>query len=102
MEIAWAKVEADATPSILVGKNMASVTRNGAGDYTLNFSDDIVQNGVNYGVFATVDSTDAATLYHIDAAAVNDRSIRVRTNVTGAGTDVNFSAHVIAHRAGNP
>lgn len=90
---AWANVTAGASPTLNSGKNAASVTRNGVGDYTVNFTDDLTANSANYLALAGIVGQ-GASLDHIDVDQVNDRSVRVRINVDDALTDADFAVMV--------
>ena len=94
IERAWARVTAGASPSIAAGRRASSVARNGAGDYTVTWTEDFVANGVNYGVLAGI--IDAGTdLEHIDAAAVTDTTTRVRIGANGVLEDADFVVEVV-------
>lgn len=101
IENAWALVQAGVTPVVLRGRHIASVTRNGAGDYTVGFTEDMVSNSANYVASGGIMDPDPATMNHIDVAQVDDRHVRVRTHVTETPTDVNFFVNVLDDNDGS-
>ena len=98
IEVAWINFTPGAVPVINAGKRIASVGRNGVGDYSVNLTDDLVSATVAgvpdlLGIlpFATMGGIAAipaqANLRHIQCEVVSRREIRIRTNNFAAAAD---------------
>ena len=88
---AWGQVVLTAgTPSVQLGKNIASVTDNGTGDITVIFTQDIRSDSVNFGCIASIVGTGASE-QQADVIPVDDHSVRVRTNADATPIDVDFN-----------
>ena len=97
IERAWARVtgSAGASAAIVAGRRMSALSRSGTGDYTLTVSEDFVANGTNYGVRASCLDGGATPNDHIDAVAVNDTQIHVRTTQGGGAADFDFCVEAV-------
>lgn len=79
-----------ATPAPATGSyNVASITDNGAGDYTINFTDDL--EDANYGVFLGgrgASGEDAIITENMDNAAKTVSACRILATVGSTDTDL--------------
>jgi hypothetical protein len=74
---AWVNFNGTGTVAIRAGYNVASITDNGVGDYTVNFT--TAMSDVNYAIAATasVDATSAAIASDTSVATHLTGSVRV-------------------------
>jgi hypothetical protein len=81
---AWVNFNGSGTVSIREDGNVSSITDNGTGDYTVNFT--TAMPDANYAVIATsgFSDTNPSTVF-ATAAPVNSSSARVETITTSAG-----------------
>jgi hypothetical protein len=85
---AWVNFNGTGTVAIRASGNVTSITDNGTGDYTVNFTNALVD--ANYSSAITSDNTNAAVLaFGADAAtARTTTALRLRTaNTSGTLTD---------------
>jgi len=91
---AWVNFNGTGTVSIRASYNVSSITDNGVGDYTVNFTNAMAD--ANYGVVITGDSKSTTTVPSTNGgyiAALNRNAVptaaavRVETFTTGALTD---------------
>ena len=81
---AWCVFNGTGTPAVISGSNVASITDNGTGDYTINFTSALANT--NYAVFAT--ATDGSARYvHVTSKATGSVTVNARA-VSGATVDV--------------
>jgi hypothetical protein len=79
---AWARFDGTGTPSLTASYNVASITDNGTGDYTLNFTNAI--GSTDYVVQVTVVQPDAQTaLGYVVTLASGSVQINTKTNSAG-------------------
>lgn len=84
------------TGTLTDSMNVASVVRNSAGNYTVNFTDNLAN--ANYAVLATGQITSAFTtggIVGIDSRAVGSFSILVRSLTAASGVDLNPISFVV-------
>ena len=79
---AWARFDGTGTPSLTASYNVASITDNGTGDYTLNFTNAI--GSTDYVVQVTVVQPDTQTaLGYVVTLASGSVQINTKTNSAG-------------------
>ena len=80
---AWALFDGTGTPALTAGSNIASITDNGTGDYTLNFSAALAS--ANYCVQVSVkeQSSGSSTFAYVSTRATG--SVRILTNANTSG-----------------
>ena len=84
---AWVNFNGTGTVAIRGSGNVASITDNGAGDYTINFTNAITD--ANYAVSGSAKESDSGTtdaLFKIDEIGSNPAAGSVRINTGGAST----------------
>ncbi len=85
---AWAKFNGTGTPAVTAGANIASVTDNGIGKYTITFSTPMPDN--RYTVVATTTDTDTSDAYIVarvyGTPSVNSFNILVSKQSSGNPT----------------
>jgi hypothetical protein len=82
---AWVNFDGTGTPAIRASGNVTSITDNGTGDYTVNFT--TAMPDANYSIVATCEDNTKISQY--SAATVLVASVRVRVrNLSGTNTDV--------------
>jgi hypothetical protein len=79
---AWARFDGTGTPSLTASYNVASITDNGTGDYTLNFTNAI--GSTDYVVQVTVVQPDTQTALGF-VGTLASGSVQVITKVNSAG-----------------
>jgi hypothetical protein len=82
---AWVNFNGVGTPAIRASFNVSSITDNGTGDYTLNFT--TAMPDANYSVVATTCRYSAA----VSDTAANDNLIRPDNYATGSVKILSFS-----------
>ncbi len=92
IERAWVVFQTGAVPVVNAGKRIESVARNGAGDYSINLTDDLVGGATASLARASVGGVTAfpaqADLSHVKCEIVSARQVRVRCrNFAGALAD---------------
>jgi hypothetical protein len=90
---AFCRFNGTGTPAIAAGFNVASITDNGTGDYTLNFTTALTDT--NYTVIATSKASNNTTLervYPAQPCAYATGSIRILTGEPQAGDDTDAVA----------
>ena len=96
---AWVNFDGTGVPTIRASGNVSSITDNGVGDYTVNFT--TAMPDANYAVAGTSTDTTAASILQISPALVTTplvvSSARVQTRVTNTGalTDVALNSVAI-------
>jgi hypothetical protein len=97
---AWVNFDGTGTPAIRASGNVSSITDNGTGDYTVNFTTALTD--INYSVVAQVSSTDAGAglLTNINSNGVGPTYTTAPTTTatrilsfaraTGANTDAPY------------
>lgn len=91
---AWAKVTNSGTPTLSQGRNISSLTDNGAGDVTINFTTAFSAATYAYGGAARAFTSSFPTmLTQSEATAPATGGCRIRTcrQDNGSGVDVDFS-----------
>ena len=102
---AWANVT-NATPTINDSFNIASITDNGTGDHTLNFTNDM--GNANYAYPADVKYNASSTAVFnaggVDSSSINQATSGVRINTvymtpttSRADYDTNMQFYVVVH-----
>ena len=84
---AWVNFNGTGTVAIRASGNVSSVADNGAGDYTINFTNAITD--ANYAVSGSAKEADSGTtdaLFKIDEIGSNPAAGSVRINTGGATT----------------
>jgi hypothetical protein len=84
---AWVNFNGTGTVAIRASGNVSSITDNGAGDYTINFTN--AMTDANYAVSGSVKESDSGTtdaLFKIDEIGSNPAAGSVRINTGGATT----------------
>jgi hypothetical protein len=82
---AWVNFNGTGTVAIRADFNVTSITDNGTGDYTINFTN--AMPDANYSIVATCEDNTKISQY--SAATVLAASVRVRVrNLSGTDTDV--------------
>ncbi len=89
---AWVRFNGTGTPAIAGSFNVTSITDNGTGNYTINFTNAL--SSANYAVVGTAKQTDSSAverLYHVQPYTylTTSVSIRVAEPTSGANTDPN-------------
>jgi hypothetical protein len=90
---AFCRFNGTGTPAIAAGFNVASITDNGTGDYTLNFTTALTDT--NYTVIATsklTNNTNFQRVYPAQPCAYATGSIRILTGAPTGGSDTDPSA----------
>ena len=89
--LAWVNFNGTSTPAIRASGNVSSITDNGTGDYTVNFSNALADG--NYGVCGTVGTygvTNAQGSLHVQtastSAAATTKTASALRIVTGTGS----------------
>lgn len=72
---AWVSFNGTGTPSINSDYNVSSITDNGVGDYTINFSSSMPNT--NYTVIATCNDLGSSVIYHTTVTVKNTGNVRV-------------------------
>lgn len=80
---AWVNFNGTGTPAIRASLNVASITDNGVGDYTINFTSAI--SDANYAVIASCGTTPARG---VNITTQGTGSVRILVNNTGTGAGV--------------
>ena len=102
---AWANVT-NATPTINDSFNIASITDNGTGDYTLNFTNDMGNANYAYPADVKYNATSTAIFSAggVDSSSINQATSGVRINtiyVTATNNrtdyDSNMQFYVVVH-----
>jgi len=80
---AWALFNGTGTPSLTGGFNIASITDNGVGDYTVNFTNALASG--NYCVQLTVkqNGTGNSTFAHVGTRATGSVQVLTKSNTSG-------------------
>jgi hypothetical protein len=84
---AWVNWNGTGTVAIRASHNVTSITDNGAGDYTINFTN--AMTDANYAVSGSAKEADSGTtdaLFKIDEIGSNPAAGSVRINTGGATT----------------
>lgn len=84
---AWAKFNGTGTPTVRAGVNISSITDNGTGKYTVNFTTPMTD--ANYTVVATTMDSDSSGAYIV-------------ARVYGTPTTSSFNVVVSKQSSGNP
>jgi hypothetical protein len=90
---AFCRFNGTGTPAIAAGFNVASITDNGTGDYTLNFTTALADT--NYTVIATsklTNNTNFQRVYPAQPCAYATGSIRILTGAPTSGSDTDPAA----------
>lgn len=83
---AWVNFNGSGTVAIRTSFNVSSITDNGVGDYTVNFTNAI--QDVNYSVVATATNSQAA----YGAYVVGNEALRARTTTTWSLLTLSYNA----------
>jgi hypothetical protein len=98
---AWVNFNGTGTPAIRASGNVTSITDNGTGDYTVNFT--TAMSDANYsvsgtsGYYATPSGRGSIWLEVVAASTVLTSSVRVQTTSSGSLFDCAYVA-VLIHR----
>ena len=78
---AWANFDGTGTPAIRDSENVGSITDNGTGDYTTNFTNSLADS--NYAMFGMVESVSATdTRDNINIKGVQGTSVSNKTTTS--------------------
>lgn len=80
---AWASFNGTGTPAINSAYNVASITDNGTGDYTVNFTSAL--SNANYAVVVTASDLGTTLIFHVNVRTKTTSSVRI--NVTSFNGD---------------
>jgi hypothetical protein len=89
---AWVNFNGTDTVAIRASFNVSSITDNGTGDYTVNFTNAMVDANYSYLLYADFSPTEARnTTLGYDVSSVGTGSLRYNTynSSTGSATDFN-------------
>ena len=90
---AWVNFDGTGTPAIRASGNVSSITDNGTGDYTVNFTTAMVD--ANYAVVVTA-GVEAATLGITSTSTTTPTASAYRFKTTDSSSNVQDSARVMA------
>lgn len=85
---AWVNFNGTGTPAIRAGANVSSITPNGTGDYTINFTE--AMPDANYAIVCTCDTGPDGGRTHVVIVSLTAGGARIRCNSsTTSGTGQN-------------
>lgn len=85
---AWVNFDGTGTPAIRASVNVSSITDNGTGDYTINFTTPMPD--ANYAVIGTCDTGPDGGRTHVIIVSLTASGARIKCNSTttsGVGSD---------------
>ena len=103
--VAWVNFYGVTTPSIYASYNVSSITRNGTGDYTVNFTSSLTDTNYAVALMGTLDVTNAGNQYFTGIRASSGApvtktasALRIMTVSSSTSTVDSQNESVIIHR----
>ena len=103
--VAWVNFYGVTTPSIYASYNVSSITRNGAGDYTVNFTNALTDANYAVALMGTVDIANAGLQYFTGIRASSGvpqtktaSALRIATFSSSTASVDSQNESVIIHR----
>ena len=103
--VAWVNFYGVTTPSIYASYNVSSITRNGTGDFTVNFTNSLTDTNYAVALMGTLDVTNAGYQYFTGIRASNGvpvtktaSALRIMTVSSSTSPVDSFNESVIIHR----
>jgi len=93
---AWVNFNGTGTVAIRASYNVSSITDNGTGDYTINFTNALTDANYSIVAFAQDSSTKMSVAGNADSVAPTTTAYKLNTSSGNAGTSLLDSTYVFA------